>query len=90
MLGQTHTFEVRTIDLSAGGMGIVASANPRPGTVLSIRFAVPLGSRGQAMFESKARVVHSVFSSAESGFKVGLSFVELPPTSAAVAIQYLS
>jgi c-di-GMP-binding flagellar brake protein YcgR len=89
LLGQTHSFEVRTVDISATGMGIVASANPKPGTVLDIRFSIPFPPNGQLPFESKARVVHSVFSSNESGFKIGLTFIDLPPNSAAAALRYV-
>jgi c-di-GMP-binding flagellar brake protein YcgR len=89
ILGQAQAFEVRTLDLSATGMGIVAQANPKPGMILVVRFLIPLRPSGYSPFEAKARVVHSVFSSAESGFKVGLSFTELSPASAAAALRFL-
>ena len=90
ILGQTQAFEVRTLDVSAGGMAIVAQANPPPGVVLGIRFMFPLKPSGYAPFEARARVVHSVFSSAESGFKVGLSFIDLPSDAAATIAKYLA
>jgi len=89
ILGQTQGFEVRTLDVSVGGMAIVAQANPPPGVVLSIRFMMPLKPSGYAPFEARARVVHSVFSSAESGFKVGLSFIDLPADAVAAVNRYL-
>lgn len=89
ILGASHAFTVRTIDVSTGGMGIVAQANPRPGTMLAIRFVLPLRPTGQMQFEAKARVVHSVFSSSEAGFKVGLSFVDLTPDAAAGVASFL-
>ena len=90
ILGQAQAFEVRTLDISAGGMGIVAQANPPPGVVLTVRFMFPLKPSGYAPFEARARVVHSVFSSVESGFKVGLSFIDLPAGAAATISKYLN
>jgi len=89
ILSNAQPFEVRTIDLSAGGMSIVASANPKSGTVLNIRFSVPLRTGGHTLFEAKARVIHTVFSSVESGFKIGLSFTVLPPVAASAVLQFL-
>ncbi len=89
-LGDTQSFTVRTLEISATGMGIVASANPKPGTVLRISFAIPAAGGAQVLFDSKACVVQSVFSTTESGFRVGLSFVELPAGSAAAAKQYVA
>ena len=89
IVGQAQAFEVRTIDVSPGGMGFVAQANPRPGMVLAIRFLIPIRPVGQAPFEAKARVVHSVYSSAEAGFKVGLSFIEVGPEANAALMRFL-
>jgi c-di-GMP-binding flagellar brake protein YcgR len=89
ILGNAQPFEVRTLDLSATGMSIVASANPKPGTVLNIRLSIPVRTGGNTPFEAKARVVHSVFSSAESGFKIGLSFTELSAVAASAILKFL-
>lgn len=89
ILGQTQAFEVRTLDLSMGGMAIVAQANPKPGMELVIRFMVPLKPVGYTAFEARARVVHSVFSSSESGFKVGLSFIGLSAAASSAVHGYL-
>jgi len=90
ILGQAQAFEVRALDLSIGGMAIVAQANPKPGMVLAIRFMLPLKPVGYTLFEAQARVVHSVFSSAESGFKVGLSFIGLSAEASAAVRAYLA
>ncbi len=83
-------FKVRTLEISATGMAIVASANPKPGSVLRVSFAIPAPGGAQVLFDSKACVVQSVFSNTESGFRVGLSFVELPVGSATAAMEYLA
>lgn len=90
ILGQTQAFEVRTLDMSLGGMGIVAQANPRPGTLMAIRFMLPLKPSGYVPFEAKAKVAHSVYSASEQGFKIGLSFIDLAPDAAAAAQRYVS
>lgn len=90
ILGQTQAFEVRTLDMSVGGMGIVAQANPRPGTLMAIRFMLPLKPTGHVAFEAKAKVAHSVYSASEQGFKIGLSFIELSPEAAAAAARFVA
>lgn len=90
ILGQTQAFEVRTLDMSVGGMGIVAQANPRPGTLMAIRFMLPIKPTGYHPFEAKAKVAHSVYSASEQGFKIGLSFVDIAPEAAAAAQRFIS
>ncbi|MDG0856928.1 PilZ domain-containing protein [Roseateles puraquae] len=89
LLGQTQAFEVRTLDLASGGMGIVAQANPRPGTVMVIRFQLPIKPMGYVPIEARARVVHSVYSASEQGFKIGLAFIEIRPDAAAAVLRYV-
>lgn len=89
LLGQTQAFEVRTLDLAAGGMGIVAQANPRPGTLMMIRFQLPIKPVGYTPVEARAKVVHSVYSASEQGFKIGLAFIELRPDVAAAVQRYV-
>lgn len=81
-------FTVRTLDISSGGMAIVASANPKPGTSFTIQFTIPVKPKGGAPFTATAKVVHSVFSSGEDGFKVGLAFTNLDPPSASAILQF--
>lgn len=88
-LSNAQTFQVRTLDIGLGGMAIVASANPKPGVTFNIRLSVPLGHEAEA-FEAKVRVVHSIFSSAESGFKIGLKFVQASQESIAVTTKYIA
>lgn len=82
-------FEVRTLDISTGGLAIVAGANPRPGTRFELEFALPMGSRGVMPVRVTAQVAHSVFSSAENGFKVGLFFVDPQPQLAQAVAAYM-
>jgi c-di-GMP-binding flagellar brake protein YcgR len=75
VLSPTQAFEVRTVDVSLGGMAIIALANPRPGTAFSIRFNLPAKSGAAVAIETRALVLHSVLASDGQGFKIGLRFV---------------
>lgn len=89
MSGQ-QSFEVRTLDIAPRGMDIVAPANPRPGTTFTIKCTIPARPKGRTTIEVKAKVTHSVFCSTENGFKIGLTFVDPPPTTALAIRQYLT
>lgn len=69
--------EVRTIDISEGGLGIAAPGNPAFGTTFTIRFGLPNASGGFSQIEAEVVVVHSVLTQNENSFKVGLSFTSM-------------
>lgn len=81
---------VRTLDISASGLGIVAPVNPPVRLNCTVRVTLPLRPKGSVVHESKAVVVHSIFSNVEDGFKVGLRFVDISPEFAMAVIQYMS
>lgn len=72
-----QTFTVQTLDISLGGIGILAPANPRPGTRLSIRVSLPARPAGLYVFDAGVEVAHSILGRDEGAFKVGLRFVSL-------------
>jgi c-di-GMP-binding flagellar brake protein YcgR len=76
---------VRSVDISAGGMSVIAAANPAAKTPCVIRVGLPGKSLGITLVEVQAIVLHSVFSGREDGFKVGLTFVN-PSAEARQAI----
>lgn len=82
-------FPVRTFDISAGGLGIVASANPRTGTGLEVDFSVPLRPKGSTPLRLSAKVAHSVLAGSEGGFKIGLVFTDLPKEAAQAIMDYI-
>lgn len=88
LLPNDQTFDVRTLDIGAGGMGILAGANPRPGTTFGIQFTLPAkGNAGPAQMQLKVKVAHSVLDA--GGFKIGLQFVTLDAAVERVIRQYL-
>ncbi|MDO9314084.1 MAG: PilZ domain-containing protein [Burkholderiaceae bacterium] len=90
VLSPKDSFEVRTLDISSGGMAIVAAANPRPGTTFSIKVSLPLRPKGFTAIEARVQVMHSILASDEQGFKVGLQFVNLDTATAAAIVQFLT
>ncbi len=88
LLPNDQAFEVRTLDIGAGGMGIVAGANPKPGTTFGVQFTLPAkGNAGAVPLQLKVKVAHSVLDA--GGFKIGLQFVGLEPAIERVIKQYL-
>ncbi len=83
-------FRVRTVDISQGGMLVVAPFNLKSGAVVNIQLALPMRAPRATPFEARAQVVHSVLASGQDGFKVGLKFIALTPASAAAVTQYLT
>lgn len=66
--------DVRTLDLSTSGIGILSDGPLVIGTNFVIRCLVPTGGARKELVAS-ARVIHSVFSGTEGSFVVGLAFV---------------
>jgi c-di-GMP-binding flagellar brake protein YcgR len=77
-----RAFEVRTFDISSGGIGIYAEINPKIGMVVELQCTLLTRTKGPQPVQTMAKVSHSVYSSDGRGFKVGLTFVELDPPSA--------
>ncbi len=85
----TKQIEVRTVNLGAGGMGIIASANPKPGTTFTIAFSLQTGPKTTQRFATQVQVTHAVLARDHDGFKVGLRFVSVGSELAAAIAQYL-
>lgn len=83
-------FEVRTTDVSLGGLGIVAGANPPSKLIVKVRLQLPQLRTGKAVsVEFEGRVVHSVLSRRYGGFSIGLAFVEPDPTVLKAVAGYI-
>jgi c-di-GMP-binding flagellar brake protein YcgR len=70
--------DVRTIDISVGGMGIAAPFNAPINATCTVRFVLPLPPPADGYVEVRATVAHSMYSGSENAFKVGLTFLDLP------------
>lgn len=88
LFGPNQVVEVRTTDISMGGMGIVASANPKIGTTFTIHVLVPVKPEGVMPVEARVEVVHSVLASDEGAFKIGLEFKSLSAAAETALKRY--
>lgn len=88
LLPNDQAFEVRTLDIGAGGMGILASANPKPGTSFAIQFTLPAKAGHQAApLQLKVKVANSILD--HGGFKIGLQFLALDAGTERVLRHFL-
>ena len=81
---------IRTLDISAGGMVIVAPLNLKPGSTFQIRLNLPVLPVDVVPFAASVKVMYSVFSSAEGGFKISVAFTYLHPASSSALTEYFN
>ena len=77
MLPGGKAVRARTLDLGAGGAGVVCDVNVPMGTPVSLHIMLPSRLSASAPFEVVAVVVNSTFSATNGGFRVGLRFGSL-------------
>jgi hypothetical protein len=83
-------FEVRTADISIGGLGIVAAANPPPGLICRVVLTLPNSSGGARQVEVTGKVAHSVYSSRSGGFQIGMVLLNLDSAATSAIVDYLN
>ncbi len=84
-------FPVRLIDISEGGLRISCSVNPPLLSVSVIRLALPNPQRtGMVMVEVRVQILNSIYARTESGFRVGLKFLDLPAATRSSISAYLA
>jgi hypothetical protein len=79
---------MRTTDISVSGIGLLSNATPPEGLRVMLRIPMPNRRAPTApptVFDVQAQVRHSVFSSREDAYRVGLMFVQ-PSDKLLVAI----
>jgi len=82
-------FQVRTLDISAGGMAILTTVQPPRGLNCTVQLSLPQTGREPVAMALPVTVAHSIFSSGKEGVKVGLSFNALPPDAAAMVQRFV-
>lgn len=78
---------IRTLDISRNGMCIAAAINPPPGLRFRLRMRLDRQPQGAVTLETDVQVVHSVLARQESGFRIGLRFIN-PSAELLRAIAY--
>lgn len=81
--------EARTLDLSAGGLRVVAPVNLPLSLVCGVRLVVPGIPTGAHTVMARAQVMNIVFSGKENGFVIGLRFTSIPRPALAAIEAYL-
>jgi hypothetical protein len=82
--------EVRTSDISEGGLGVVAAVNPSIGARFRVRFGLPSGAPEPILIDAQVTVVRSILARDEGGFKIGLLFAPLDESSLDAVRKYIS
>lgn len=83
-------FQVRTSDISMGGLGIVAAANPPPGLVCRLSLVLPSSDGGGVRIEVTAKVAHSVYGSRSGGFQIGMVLLNVSAAANSAIVDYLN
>jgi hypothetical protein len=89
VFAQGLVLDARTLNVSTTGMAIATDGPMAPGTSFALRCYVPVnGARMELV--TQVRVVHSVFSSSEGGFVIGLLFSGQSPEAASLVAAVLA
>ena len=89
-LPDRQIIEVRTFDISVGGIGVVTPMNLRQDAICDIRVRPPLFVEGLEVLLARGRIAHSILSGKEKGFLIGLEFMGLHAAMADLIKQYVS
>lgn len=84
------TFTVQTLDISLGGLGILAPANARNGARLAVQVTLPAAAGAPVRIEVPVVVAHSILSRELDAFKVGLQFRSLDPKAESAIRHYVA
>ena len=84
----TQIFEVKTFDISLGGVGIIADLNLKLGTALFVRIPLPVMPK-TVFIETRAEVTYSALANDMQGFRIGLRFLELDANATSSLRQFL-
>jgi hypothetical protein len=89
LLPSRELVQVRTIDISPGGIGLVAPSNLPADIVCEVRFRAPLQGERLEMLLARGRIAYSILSGKENGFLVGFQFTDIPAPALALIKRYV-
>ena len=81
---------VRTLDISLGGIGLVAPSNLPRDAVCEVKFRPPLLADRVETLMARGRVAYSILSGKENGFLVGLQFTDIAPGVLALIRRFVN
>jgi len=73
-----QTLQCKTNDVSAGGVSVICPLNIFPGRELTVFLLIDPGSptHPQVVFEAQGKVMNTVLSSHQGGFRLGIEFTK--------------
>ena len=76
--GGAETLQCKTNDISVGGVSVICPRNIFPGVELTVYLLIDPGSptHPQVIFEAQGKVMNTVLSSQQGGFRVGIQFTK--------------
>ena len=77
-LFEDESYELSALDISAGGLGIIAPFNLPSNISCKVEVVIPI-SKGKLSFEAPVEVKHSIYRREEDGFILGVRFTEIRP-----------
>jgi c-di-GMP-binding flagellar brake protein YcgR len=81
---------VHTLDISAGGVSIVAAMNPKLKMSCVVLLNLPTNPFEKTTIKVPAIVVNSIYNSSESGFRIGLMFANVAPESQEIVTRFVN
>jgi hypothetical protein len=90
VLPHREALQVRLHYLSTAGAGVVASLNLKQATACEVRFNLPWSQdHGHRAVTARATVGHSILSSRQGGFLIGLDFIDIDERSLGAISRYM-
>lgn len=77
------------MNMNFGGMGIVSPSNLLARVECEIQVSVPVSTSGKQLVEFEVRVAYSILSRDRGGFYIGLQFINVSESEAAVIEQFM-
>jgi c-di-GMP-binding flagellar brake protein YcgR len=89
LVGEHQRLESRSLDLAKGGMAVVTDWNLPLGTLLALKMGLATPNASVRTLVLRARVVNATLAGSVGGFRLGLQFINVDPTSAQVIERWL-
>ncbi len=80
VLSSKQVAEVRTLDISAGGLSVVADFSLPVGTTLQVSLLLPPRVGNAVPLSARAEVMNCVLDGRSGGFRIGMQFIEIDAT----------
>ena len=80
----------RTLDIGAEGAAIVADVDPGSASMLTVKIRLPARPQGSRLFQARGRVIASVLTGREDGFRLSVKFDALGVNASRALAGYLA